>query len=220
MPTMQARKRWSRTSLAHWRLPPATEPSRDPTRREDSAVGKLLAIARGARTISGEDTLEALVARGLVVGRNFRLGQGSMIDYHHCWLIDIGDDVVTAPRVHIIAHDGTTKRAIGLTRIARVIIGDRVFLGAGVIVMPGVTIGDDSIIGAGSVVTKSVPPGVVAVGNPAHVLMTTDEYLARCREVAEGRPRFGPEYTLAGGITPAMREEMRQALADGQGYVS
>jgi maltose O-acetyltransferase len=217
---MQARTRWPRTSRAPWRLPAATQPSTDPTRREDSSLRKLLAIARGARTLSGEDTLEALVARGLVVGRNFRLGQGSVIDYHHCWLVDIGDDVVTAPRVHIIAHDGTTKRAIGLTRIARVVIGDRVFLGAGVIVMPGVRIGDDTIVGAGSVVTKSLPAGVVAVGNPAHVVMTTDEYLAHCREAAEGRPTFGPEFTLAGGITPAMREEMRRALADGHGYVT
>ena len=201
------------------RLPRVSELSSDPTRQEDSKIRKLLAVLRGERTLSGEDTLEALVARGLVVGRNFRLGHGSVIDYHHCWLVDIGDDVVTAPRVHIIAHDGTTKRAVGQTRIARVSIGDRVFLGAGVIVMPGVTIGDDAIIGAGSVVTRSIPSGVVAAGNPARILMTLEEYIARRREARVGRPTFGLEFTDAGGITPARREEMRAALADGDGYI-
>ena len=49
-------------------------------------------------------------------------------------------------------------------------LGDKCWLGAGVIVCPGVTIGDDSVIGAGSVVTRDIPAGVIAVGNPARVL--------------------------------------------------
>lgn len=49
-------------------------------------------------------------------------------------------------------------------------IGRNCWLGAGVIVLPGVTIGDNTVIGAGSVVTKDIPSGVVAVGNPCRVL--------------------------------------------------
>ena len=49
-------------------------------------------------------------------------------------------------------------------------IGKNVWIGAGAIVLPGVTIGDHSVIGAGSVVTKDIPPNVVAVGNPCRVL--------------------------------------------------
>lgn len=45
--------------------------------------------------------------------------------------------------------------------------------------MPGVTIGDNSLIAAGSVVTKSVPPYVVVAGNPAKIICTVDEYIAR-----------------------------------------
>ena len=48
-------------------------------------------------------------------------------------------------------------------------IGNNVWLGAGVIVMPGVTIGDNSVIGAGSIVTKDIPSNVVAFGNPCRV---------------------------------------------------
>jgi galactoside O-acetyltransferase len=55
-------------------------------------------------------------------------------------------------------------------------IGRNCWLGAGVIVMPGVTIGDNTVIGAGSVVTKDIPSGVVAVGNPCKVLREVGEH--------------------------------------------
>lgn len=54
-------------------------------------------------------------------------------------------------------------------------IGKNCWLGAGVLVMPGVTIGDNSVIGAGSVVTKDIPPDVIAVGNPCRVLREISE---------------------------------------------
>ena len=55
-------------------------------------------------------------------------------------------------------------------------IGCNCWLGAGVIVVPGVTIGDNTVIGAGSVVTKDIPANVVAVGNPCHVLRPISEH--------------------------------------------
>ncbi len=55
-------------------------------------------------------------------------------------------------------------------------IGRNCWLGAGVVVLPGVTIGDNSVIGAGSVVTKDVPPNVIAVGNPCRVLKEIGEH--------------------------------------------
>ena len=55
-------------------------------------------------------------------------------------------------------------------------IGRNCWLGAGVIVLPGVTIGDNTVIGAGSVVTKDIPANVVAVGNPCKVLREINEH--------------------------------------------
>lgn len=49
-------------------------------------------------------------------------------------------------------------------------IGNNVWIGAGAVILPGVTIGDNSVIGAGSIVTKDIPANVVAVGNPCRVL--------------------------------------------------
>lgn len=55
-------------------------------------------------------------------------------------------------------------------------IGKNCWLGAGVIVLPGITIGDGSVIGAGSVVTKDIPAGVIAVGNPCRVLREINDH--------------------------------------------
>ena len=59
-------------------------------------------------------------------------------------------------------------------------IGRNCWLGAGVIVVPGVTVGDDTVIGAGSVVTKDIPANVVAVGNPCRVLRPISEHDKEC----------------------------------------
>jgi maltose O-acetyltransferase len=53
-------------------------------------------------------------------------------------------------------------------------IGNRVWIGAGVIVCPGVSIGDEAVIGAGSVVTRDVPPRAFAAGNPCRVIKHID----------------------------------------------
>lgn len=92
--------------------------------------------------------------------------------------IYIGDSVMIAPNVVIAT--GTHPICPELREKAYqynlpVHIGNRVWIGAGAIILPGVTIGDDSVIGAGSVVTKDVPSGVVAVGNPCRVLRKIDD---------------------------------------------
>ncbi len=66
-------------------------------------------------------------------------------------------------------------RALAYQKNLPVVIGNNVWLGAGVIILPGVTIGDNTIIGAGSVVTKDIPAGVVAVGNPCKVMKVIGE---------------------------------------------
>jgi maltose O-acetyltransferase len=62
------------------------------------------------------------------------------------------------------------RRRAGWEKGEPITIGDNVWLGGGVIVCPGVVIGENTVVGAGSVVTKDLPPGVLAVGNPARVV--------------------------------------------------
>lgn len=137
------------------------------------------------------DPLDALKRHGLRVGRNFHWFESVVIDPCHCEHIRIGDDVTLAPRVYLLAHDASTKRALDRTRIGSVHIGDRVFIGAATMVMPGVRIGNDVVIGAGSVVTRDIPDGAVAAGNPARVLGGTAEYLDKRRaQMAVDSDRF------------------------------
>ena len=86
--------------------------------------------------------------------------------------IYIGNDCMFGPNTVIATagHPINPELRARVTQYnAEVHIGNNVWLGAGVIVMPGVTIGDNSVIGAGSVVTKDIPANAVAFGNPCKV---------------------------------------------------
>lgn len=105
------------------------------------------------------------------LGSNVYANAGlKLVDDTHIYIGDctmLGPNVVIATAGHPIDPE---LRSRGLQYNLPVRIGNNCWLGAGVIVMPGVAIGDNSVIGAGSVVTKDIPSGVVAVGNPCKVL--------------------------------------------------
>lgn len=67
------------------------------------------------------------------------------------------------------------ERNRGLEKAAPIVIGDNVWIGADVTILPGVTVGSNTVIGAKSVVTKDIPPNVIAVGNPCRVLRPITE---------------------------------------------
>jgi maltose O-acetyltransferase len=85
--------------------------------------------------------------------------------------------------------------------------------------MPGVTIGDNVVIGANSTVTHSIPANSVAVGSPARVICSIEDYVARNRELLKTRPRYGEEYTVRHGVTKEQKEQMYRELQDGPGFV-
>jgi maltose O-acetyltransferase len=90
-----------------------------------------------------------------------------------CNTVTIGDDVSIGPGVHIYAatHPLDPDERIKGPELARpVTIGNKVWLGGGAIILPGVTIGEGTTVAAGSVVTKDLPPYVLAGGNPCRVL--------------------------------------------------
>lgn len=82
----------------------------------------------------------------------------------------IGDAVLIMDSdFHDLSAEGRHSQP---TTPAPVVLEDNVFIGSRVIILKGVTIGKDSVIGAGSVVVRSIPPGVIAGGNPAKVIRT------------------------------------------------
>ena len=134
--------------------------------------------------------LANLIRRGLIVGNNFNVQEGVSIHFGCYWLISIGNDVTLAPRVSNIVHDASTKGALGKTRVGKVKVGNRVFIGESSIILPGVTIGDDVVIGAGSVVTRDIPDGVIACGNPCRVIGKMEEFIERKKTEMYRLPKF------------------------------
>lgn len=169
--------------------------------------------------IRGEYTTEKLISMGMKVGKNFVRLNGVILDPSHCWLIEIGDNVTMAPRVHILCHDASTKNFLNYTKIGRVTIGDNVFIGAESVVLPGVTIGSNVVIGANSTVTHDIPDNSVAVGSPARVICTLDEYLDKERQRMASAPCYGEEYTLRRDVSMEKRMEQKAALDGKIGYI-
>lgn len=120
-------------------------------------------------------------------GDNIYIGNNTEINMNCTFLDDnkiiIGKNCLIAPNVQIytafhpknvterlgeIKQDGTFEFC--KTYTAPVIIGDNVWIGGGVIILPGVTIGNNVVIGAGSVVTKNIPDNKIAYGNPCRVI--------------------------------------------------
>jgi lipopolysaccharide O-acetyltransferase len=129
----------------------------------------------------------------LQIGRNVQIN-----DSVHIGAVDrvvIGDDVLIASRVFISDHNHgdyqqqdflsspdipPVKRPLSSRPVC---IGNNVWLGEQVCILPGVTIGDGAIIGANSVVTRDVPPNSIAVGNPARVVRIFDRLEKTWRRV-------------------------------------
>ena len=115
-------------------------------------------------------------------GHNIEIGKNAFINYN-CTIIDvgkvvIGDNCLIAPNVSIYTaghpvHPATRNSmyeyGIDIT------IGDNVWIGGNVVIMPGVHIGDNVVIGAGSIVTKDIPAWTVAAGNPCKVIRKITE---------------------------------------------
>lgn len=169
--------------------------------------------------VRGSLDLDQLKQNGFKYGENFDTQYGVIIDPGHCWLIEIGNNVTLAPRVHILAHDASMKKFLGYTKIAPVKIGNNVFIGAGSIILPGVTIGDNVIVGAGSVVTKDLASGNVYGGVPASKLQSLSDYLEKIENEKKSKTFFDETFVI-GNITNERRKKMKKLLhEEGKGYI-
>ena len=122
--------------------------------------------------------------RLLLASSNVRIGEGSVINMgitisdNYLKLVTIGERVAVSPNVTIVAVSAPNNSRLTdnpyvksrLIRRDRVKIEDDCWIGAGAIILPGVTIGEKSIIGAGAIVTRSIPPNRIAAGVPCTVM--------------------------------------------------
>lgn len=106
-------------------------------------------------------------------GSNISVGENFVGNFNLTILdeakVTIGNNVFVGPNVSmctVIHALDAEPRNNGIMKALPISIGDNVWIAANVVILPGVTIGDRAVIGAGSVVTKSIPSGMLAVGNP------------------------------------------------------
>lgn len=139
------------------------------TTERQSIMNKLLGKTKGNFWI--EPSFWCDYGYNIEIGENFYANHNTVI--LDCAKVTFGDHVFIAPNCgfYTAGHPlDVEQRNEGLEYAYPITVGNNVWFGGNVIVMPGVTIGDNCVIGAGSVVTKDIPSGVIAVGNPCRVL--------------------------------------------------
>lgn len=159
---------------------------------------------------SSSSYIKYLRKRGVTIGENvtFYGPRTTVVDVTQPTLIKIGNNVEITNNVTILCHDyawSVFKQLYGeiIGANKKVVIGNNVFIGVNSTILAGVTIGNNCVIGAGSVVTKDIPSNTVAVGNPAKVIMTIEEfYKKRKNEYEEDAKVLAKEYYKQNGSIP------------------
>lgn len=141
--------------------------------------GVLFSCHNSGRIVVGRGCIFKQQAKILTNGGAIEIGKGVQVGYFTVIAshgsISIGDETLIAEHVTIRGSQhcydqGTVPKAEQGYDVRPVVIGRNVWIGAKAVILPGVTIGDHAVVGAGAVVTRSVPAGVVVVGNPARVI--------------------------------------------------
>lgn len=125
-----------------------------------------------------------LIKKGAYIGVGTRLNCGVEAFGTEAYLITVGDDCLFAGGIRIITHDGGIKvlnslnkfKGKRMSKMSSVRIGNNVYIGQNAMILPGVSIGNNVIIGAGAIVTHDIPDNQVAVGVPAKVKKSIEEY--------------------------------------------
>lgn len=155
---------------------------------------------------------------GVKLGEGCNIEKDVFLDSSFPWLIELGNNVTIAPRTYILAHDGSTKKHLGYSKIGRVVIEDNVFIGANCTILPNITIGKNSIVAAGSVVTKNVPENCVVGGNPARVITSTDKYIKKHEDNLKRNVKYDNNWKRK-RISEDMKMIQLDDLKDNIGYI-
>ena len=177
---------------------------------------------------SGEAYIDYLKSKGVRVGKGTIVFDPTKIniDVTRPELLEIGEFVLLHRGTTIMTHDFASRAFLHkfndfIPSHGKVKIGNNVWLGQNVSILKGVTIGDNVVIGYGSIVTKNIPSNSVAVGSPAKVIMSFDDYYEK-RKTQYVEEAI--EYALSiysSGRTPSVEDfyDDYPAFVDGKNYM-
>lgn len=156
--------------------------------------------------------LKKLMSNGLAIGKNVYIMEDVQFDQVYPYLIEICDNCRISKDVRILAHDATTFRDLGITKLAKVKILEGTFIGERAIILPGVTIGPDALISAGAVVNRDIGEDMMAAGNPARPYGKFSDLLEKSRDLAKTSVVFN-KHDLEEGNASA--KDIQDAIFDG-----
>lgn len=171
----------------------------------------LPSLMRQIRSYRHKRMVRILIKQGLTIGYNTTIMEGVYFDPPHSFLISIGNNCSINRHVRFMAHDATSMRYLGFSKLGKIHVLDNCVIGERAIILPGVTIGPNSIVAAGSFVNKHVPPGKMVAGSPARVYANTDDYLAQKALQQKARKTFLYD-TFYSSLTPSFKAEVQQLL--------
>jgi maltose O-acetyltransferase len=156
------------------------------------------AVTRRMNIDTSDERVRRLRARGMRVGRNV-IVYGEVIFGEPAELVELGDNVGITDRCVVLTQVPLTALATGRTWTAPVRILENSIVMHGSCILPGVTIGPNAIVGAQSTVMEDVPPNSVAAGNPARVICSLQDWVAKKNKELEEHPdRYGEPFGVTG----------------------
>lgn len=143
-------------------------------------VGQVLGHLRASLAVA-RDPVGFHRARGVKIGERVEIFGGGINTFgSEPYLVEIGDDVTISNDVEFVTHDGGLRvirgQHPGAYFYAPIKVCDNVFIGAGALLLPGVTVGSGSVVGARAVVSRDVESGTVVAGVPARPIKRVDDY--------------------------------------------
>jgi acetyltransferase-like isoleucine patch superfamily enzyme len=131
-------------------------------------LGKGSGVQRGCKFLNG---------RNVLLGDRNVINFGCLLD-GRAYRIITGADVSIGPEASILTLGHDPQSPVFADKGGEVVIGDRVWIGYGAVILPGINIGEGAVVGAGAVVTKDVAPFVIVGGNPAQEIGCRSDKLA------------------------------------------
>jgi maltose O-acetyltransferase len=144
-------------------------------------IKKILKVLHNIILLFSYSTEELIKIHGGQIEEGVFIGKDVLIDYDYCFLLEIGKGAVISARTLIELHDSSLPNVLGKgkSKIGKIKIGSRAYIGVNSVILPGVTIGNGSIVGACSLVNRDIPKNQVWSGIPVKFICSVSELIEK-----------------------------------------